>query len=138
MIFKRLSGRFGAGEIGLRLRDRDFVVLRVDFDQHGVPFCTYWLSSTFTLITYPEIRALTGIKMNINLGIVGGFVTVEISPKEHAAHNHRQGDNDDAKMYLRRFERVYRRGDPEPAPAPDRRRASARVRYSLLVPNQLE
>ena len=42
----------------LGLRDRDLIIRGIDLDQHR-SFLTYWLSFTFSLMTWPLTRALT-------------------------------------------------------------------------------
>ncbi len=67
---QRLRRGFGTGQIGLRLRDRNLIVLRIDLHQHGA-----FLHPL--VVVHVDLHHVAGntradrIQVNIRLGIVG-------------------------------------------------------------------
>ena len=83
---QRFGCRYGAVQIGLRLSDRNLIVLRVDLNQNGA-----LLHPLIVLdVDFHHVSGNTRadrIQMNIRRSVVGRFIAAEVAPQKYAANN---------------------------------------------------
>ena len=98
LIFIDWACRFRARELGFRFFDRNFIVLRIDLDQHGA-FLHVLVVVHIHLGYVPGNTAAHGVELRIHLGIVGGFIGAQVVPQKQAAHEDNYTDSNDYEAF---------------------------------------
>ena len=92
--------------LALRLRHRDFIIFRIDLDQHSA-FLHVLVVIHVDLDHIAGNARADGVEVNIHLGVVGRFITAEIAPQEDGRRQATSTTIGDQNAILRLFERAY-------------------------------
>jgi hypothetical protein len=87
---QRLRGGFGVFKIGLGLGDGNFIVFGVNLNEDGALLDPLVIIHIDLDNVAGNARA-DGVKVDVGLGIVRGFVAAEVAPQKYAANEQHRG-----------------------------------------------